>query len=112
MGSKSKFEFMNFTGGASDNFVVHAGKFTKEEVVDIMVRENDWMFDGKNRKPTVEDVKEAWIRYYPSVPQRCGFSNNDYGGCYTFCDKAKKSAFLVWVISYADLAEHKLKEQE
>ena len=47
----SKLDYIEFYGGSEGTqFVVHANKYTKEEVIDLFVSEYDYLFDanGKN----------------------------------------------------------------
>lgn len=104
----SKFDYMNFTDGSWNiEFVVHAKKFSKEEAVNLCIQENDSMFiekycDGKlHRKPTLEDVRERTVRYYPIAPESCGYDGD--GGCYSYCKSGEKGSFPVWVIEFEPL---------
>lgn len=104
----SKFDYMNFSDGNHDiEFVAHANKFTKEETVELCLQENDWRFDGEYcngnllREPTIEDIKEDTVRYYPTVPEFCGYDGES--GCYTYCNKGERGSFPVWVIEFETL---------
>ncbi len=104
----AKFDYMNFSDGSYDiDFVVHASKYTKLEAIDLCLTENDYKFDENYfvgsllRKPEVKDVVERTVRWYPSVPEHCGFDNE--GGCYTYCNKKERGSFPVWVIKFEDL---------
>lgn len=106
----SKFDYMNFNDGSHDSdFVAHAKKYTKEETIDLCMVENDHKFTEKycngrlHRKPTITDVKEATVRYYPKVPEYCGCDSD--GGCYTYCKKGERGSFPVWVIEFEGLKE-------
>lgn len=101
---------MNFNEGGYDiEFVAHAKKFTKEETIDLCIGENDWRFDEKYcdgtvlRVPTIEDIKERTVRYYPQVPENCGLDVE--GGCYTYCEREERGSFPVWVIEFEGLKE-------
>ena len=101
--SKSRFDYMNFTGGSEDEFVVHAGKHTKQQALDLFMQENDCNEFGKNSKyrvPTLEDIKDKRVRYFINVPDGCGYDGD--GGCYTYCGNDKGS-FPVYVINYEDI---------
>lgn len=104
----SKFDYMNFSDGSRDiEFVAHAKKFTKEEAIRLCLQENDYKFMEKYcggnlyREPTVEDVLERSVRWYPAVPEFCDFDVD--GGCYTYCKKGGKGSFPVWVIEFETL---------
>ncbi len=101
----SKFDYMNFNDGSYDiEFVAHAKKYTKLDAIELCMAENDWKFDsGCNplRKPTVNDILERTVRYYPSVPDHCFFDGE--GGCYTYCNRNERGSFPVWVIEFAKL---------
>lgn len=104
----AKFDCMNFNNGSWDSeFVAHAKKYSKSEVVDLCVKENDWRFieehcnDRLHRKPTIKDVIERTVRWYPRVPEFCGVDAE--GGCYTYCNKEERGSFPVWVIEFEEL---------
>lgn len=102
----SKFEYMDFTGGSGgDEFVAHAGKFSKQQTIDACISEWDYKFepDGYMRKPGENDVYLRWVKYYVRVPDWCGH-DNDGGGCYTYCNSHDRGAFPVWVIESGMLA--------
>lgn len=104
----SKFDYMNFSDGRDTEFVVHAKKFSKEEAINLCIQENDFKFMEKycngqlHRKPTIEDIKERTVRYYPKVPDFCGYDDKD-SGCYTYCKTGVKGSFPVWVIEFEPL---------
>lgn len=89
----SKFDYMQFTGGSSDEFVVNAKKYSKEEAIEIAVEEM-----ALEETPTPEKVYERWCRYYIRVPEWCGYDGDSNSGCYTYCGKEERGAFPVWVI--------------
>ena len=104
----SKFDYFNFHDGSWDTeFVAHAKKFTKEETIELCVKENDWKFDkehcnGKlHRKPTIDDVIERTVRWYPKVPEFCDIDSDN--GCYSYCKKGERGSFPVWVIEFEQL---------
>lgn len=105
----SKFDYMNFSDGSYDiEFVVHAKKFTKEEAIELCIQENDWKFDTRyckifHRKPTIEDIRERTVRYFPRVPENCGYDGD--GGCYTYCKVGERGSFPVWVIEFERLVD-------
>lgn len=106
----SKFDYMNFNiDGWDMEFVAHAKKFSKSETIDLCIGENDWRFDEKYcngkilRIPTIEDIKERTVRYYPRVPEGCGLDVE--GGCYTYCKREERGSFPVWVIVFEELEE-------
>jgi len=90
--SKSKFDYMIFTGGYDgDEFVVHAVKYTKRQAMDLFVTEcNQTM-------PKYEDVQTRWVKYFINAPEYVG-SGEFEGAVYTFCDEGVKGCFPVWVI--------------
>ncbi len=93
---------MNFTDGLNHEFVAHAKKFTKEEMMSLCVAENGLDFHGeKLRKPTISDIKERTVRYFVKRPDYCGYDTD--GGCYTYCNKGQRGSFPVWVIEFNDL---------
>jgi hypothetical protein len=96
----SKFDYMNFTDGSwYIEFVVHAKKFSKREAIDLFMIENENLFSEGYRKPTLEDVMERAVRYYPIAPGDCDFD----GGCYSYCKSGEKGSFPVWVIEFEKL---------
>lgn len=88
----SKFSTMIFTGGNKEVFVAHAKKFNREQVVEAF--RNETGIEDK----TVEDIEEAYCKYYVSVPDWCGFEGD--GGCYTFCNKDDRGSFPVYTIEF------------
>ena len=94
----SNFTFMDFTGGHTDEFVVHAGKFTKQEAIELCLKENDYRFEEYDppRTLTLEDVADAFVKYYVKRPEGCGFETD--GGCYTYCNQGARGSFPVYVI--------------
>jgi len=96
---------MLFTGGSSEEFVVHAKKYTKEQAAKLMLREMDYLTFGGDMSefnmPTADDTSERWCRYYVRVPDWCGYEGE--GGCYSYCSKGERGAFPVWVIKTEDL---------
>lgn len=105
----SKFEYVNFYGGSEGTeFVCHAGKFDKEEALNICISENEWHFDeaqgfDKWRLPTDSDVQEAYVRYYVRPPDRCACDTD--GGYYSYCEHGARGGFPVWVIRLDTLKE-------
>lgn len=102
----SKFNYMNFEGGADTEFVAHAKKFTKEQAIDCCLAENDWKFERKYpyRKPVLADIKQRQVKYFINKPDYCGFDTD--GGCYTFCDENANGSFPVWVIEFEGLRDN------
>ncbi len=94
----SKFDFMDFTGGDTDEFVVHAGKFAKQEAIELCLGENDYRFEEYEppRTLTLEDVSERFVKYYVKCPEHCGFESD--GGCYSYCNQDARGSFPVYVI--------------
>ena len=90
----SKFDYMEFTGSSSNEFVVHAKKYTKEEALELAVEE---MGLGAIE---LDEVIERYCRYYVRVPDFCGYDGDSNGGCYTYCGKGERGAFPVWVIEF------------
>ncbi len=100
----SKFDCMNFSDGCRDiEFVSHAKKFSKRETIDLFMIENKNLFSEGYRKPTLEDVRERAVRYYPVAPEGYGFD----GGCYSYCKPGEKGSFPVWVIEFEPLRKVK-----
>ena len=87
----SKFDFTVFYGGNNNQFVAHANKYTKQEAVCLF---NDEFDDYACKEATLDDVEQAWVRYYISPPDSCGYD----GPCYTFCKPGMRGSFPVWVI--------------
>lgn len=100
----TKFDYMNFTGGYGIEFVAHANKYSKEEAVGKCIKENEHLFEGLYRKPTVKDIQEDFVKYYVKCPSFCGY-DADGGGCYTFTEETSKGSFPVWVIDISKLKE-------
>lgn len=106
----SNFDYFNFSDGSLDvEFVAHANKYTKEEVVELCIQENDFMFEGKSwynknplREPTINDIRKRSVRWYPRVPGFCDYDGGG-GGCYTYCKKGEHGSFPVWVIEFEKL---------
>lgn len=101
-----KFDYMVFTGGNTEEFVVHAKKYTKEQTIDLMLSEMDYLSMNDNetseyRLPSIVDIDERYIRYYIKVPDFCDYDRD--GGCYTYCNKDSKGCFPVYVISLEKL---------
>ena len=106
----SKFDYMNFNvDGWDTEFVTHAKKFSKIETLDLFIAENDWRFDEKYcngtllRKPTISDIKERTVRWYPKIPEDCGYDGE--GGCYSYCNREERGSFPVWIIEFEELKE-------
>ena len=96
----SKFDYMNFTDGSwYIEFVVHAKKFSKREAIDLFMIENENLFSEGYRKPTIDDVVERTVRWYPIAPEGCDFD----GGCYSYCNREERGSFPVWVIEFEKL---------
>ena len=89
----SAFEYMLFSGGKDDEFVVHANKFTKAEAIELFKKKFDACCF---RTPTESDIEERHVRYYVRVPGFCGYDSD--GGCYTYASKNERGSFKVWVI--------------
>ncbi len=94
----SNFDYMNFSDGWDTEFVAHAKKFTKEEALNLFEIENEHLFSEGYRKPTIEDITERAVRWYPRVPEWCDYDGD--GGCYTYCKKGERGSFPVWVIEF------------
>ena len=105
----SKFTAMNFNdGGTSDcEFVAKANLYTKAETIEECIAENDWRFEEKYcngdllRRPTEEDVFMRYVKYFPRLPDYCGYESTEGG--YTYCNKEMRGCFPVWVIRFEDL---------
>ena len=89
----SKFDYMQFTGGLFDKFVVHAKKYTKEQAIELAVEEM-----ALEETPAPDEVYERWVRYYVRVHEWCGYDGDRNDGCYTYCGKEERGAFPVWVL--------------
>lgn len=106
----SKFDYVNFgEDGWDTEFVTHARTYTKEEAIELCLIENDWRFspdycdDNLLRKPLVTDVIQRQVRYYPLIPDFCGWDSDGDRGCYSYCGKDERGSFPVWVIKFKDL---------
>lgn len=105
----AKFDCYNFSDGRNDiEFVAHAKKYTKEQVIDLCIAENDWRFDARYcdtvdplRLPTINDVECRFVRYYPGGLESC-FAN-DGGPTYSYCKAGQRGSFPVWVITFSKL---------
>lgn len=96
----SRFDYMNFTDGSWDfEFVAHAKKFSKIETLNLFMIENEHLFSEGCRKPTIDDVKEATVRWYPIAPDDCDLE----GGCYSYCKRNERGSFPVWIIEFEKL---------
>ena len=96
----SKFDYFNFSDGSWDvEFVVHAKKFTKDEVLELFIVENKHLFNEGYRKPNVDDIVEKTVRWYPIAPEGCDFED----GCYSYCKKGERGSFPVWTIEFEEL---------
>lgn len=106
----AKFDYMTFSDGYfNTEFVVHAGKFTKEEAIRLFIQEYHYKFKPEScirkllRKPTIDDVIRRQVKYFPRTPDYCGYDDLDRG-CYTFCNRDARGSFPVWVIEFANVA--------
>lgn len=104
----AKFDYFNFSDGSWDTeFVAHAKKYSKNEILELCIKENDWKFKKEHcngrfhRTPTIADIKERTVRWYPKVPEFCGVDSE--GGCYSYCKREERGSFPVWVIEFDDL---------
>ena len=90
----SKFDYESFDDGCCDTeFVVHAKKYTKEEAVELFIKERLPVKD-----PTIDDVMEGTVRWYPKIPEWCSYDEDVNRGCYTYCAKGERGSFPVWII--------------
>lgn len=89
----AKFDYMEFIGGSTNEFVVHANKYTKEEAIKLMKEET--AFDGSL---TIDNISKQWCKYYVQAPGWCSYEGD--GGCYSYCESGERGAFPVWVITY------------
>lgn len=97
----SKFDYMNFNiDGWDTELVVNAKKFSKEEAVVIFMIENAHILETARRKPTIEDVTERTVRWYPRVPDWCSYDGDEDNGCYSYCRSGERGSFPVWVIEF------------
>lgn len=99
----ASFDYGNFSDGWWDiEFAAHAKKYTKEETLKLFSIENDFLYSGEGyRKPTLNDIKERAVRYYPYPP---GEVELEFGnGCYSYARKGSRGSFPVWVIYVEDL---------
>lgn len=87
----SKFDYENFSDGWNTEFVAHAKKFTKREALDLFKQENGHLFSERYREPTIEDITERTVRWYPKVPEWCGYDGD--GGCYSYCNRKEEEVF-------------------
>lgn len=106
---KPSFTCMTFNDGGSEmEFVAHAKYFTKEETVVACIEEfeeNGYDEYENLRHPTIDDIEERTVRYYPKTPGFCGmdYDPEDDNGCYTYCSKGQHGSFPVWVIEFDKL---------
>ncbi len=95
----SKFTAMMFNDGSREvQFVAHAKKYTKEEMLKELKKEHDFNNEGIYNNLTVGDVYERQVKYYVKVPDFCGFDDDCDTGCYTFCNKDSRGSFTAWVV--------------
>lgn len=113
----SKFDFMNFGDGYNDmEFVVHAKKFTKEEAINLCLAENGWRFEKGRcnptplRKPTINDIGCAFVRWFVRAPESCDY-DDEGRGCYTYTSPDDRGAFPVWIIQFKALEVPKNENQ-
>ena len=99
----SRFDYGNFGDGGDTEFVAHANKNTKEETLELFNFENKHLFEDGYRKPTISDIKERAVRYYPIPP--LGMEYEFENGCYSYARKGQRGSFPVWVIYFEDLEE-------
>lgn len=92
---------MNFSDGWDTEFVVHAKRFSKSQALDLFMVENEHLFSEGYRKPTISDIKERTVRWYPKAPEWCEYDGE--GGCYSYCNREERGSFPVWVIVFKDL---------
>jgi len=100
----SKFDYGDFGDGDCDTeFVAHAKKYTKEEVIKLFVIQDEWNMERYGlRKPTVADIREDTVRYYPIAPEF--YFNVEKGEpTYGFTTKGERGSFPVWVIDFDNL---------
>lgn len=108
----AKFNFMWFgvDSGDQDAFVVNAKNRTKQDAVDIMVRENPdlfgrtiqdgWRLHGKTlRQPTINDVEDRLCHF--TFTDNPSFEN----GCYEIAHTERPGQFPVYAISSESLIE-------
>ena len=99
---------MMFNDGDMDiEFVCHAKKYSKEEAAALCDKElkSSKNEDERFRSANVDDVKERTVRWYPRIPERCGYDGDPADGCYSYCDNAEKGSFPVWVIDLKRLED-------
>ncbi|HHX61330.1 MAG TPA: hypothetical protein GX707_11565 [Epulopiscium sp.] len=96
----SKFDYENFSDGWDTEFVVHAKKFSKTETLDLFIVENAHLFSEGYRKPTIDDIAERTVRWYPRIPEWCGYGDGSEGGCYSYCKREERGSFPAWVIEF------------
>lgn len=90
MKKTKKFDYMWFIGGANEELVFDAKKYTKEQALEIAKNEFPLGYGEEF------EVVERYVRYYPSTPSWCGC---DSGSCYTYCPKDSRGSFKVLVIT-------------
>ncbi len=95
----SKFDYgaFGYSACASDMFVAHAGKYSREETLGLCVEEYSHRFNEDLRKPTILDVEMLYCAF------RFGVSPEWPDGCYTLFGKYQRGAFPVHVIDFAKL---------
>ena len=98
----SNFDYMNFTGGKDDEFVVHAAKFTKAEAIELFCSEHEPCY---YREPKESDIEERYVRWYIRVPDFCGYDSDGTNGCYSYASAGTRGSFKVWVFNLSKLRE-------
>lgn len=100
----SKFDYVRFTGGADDEFVVNAQKHGESEVIPLFIQECWTEFLAKRcRKPTVKDIHtNEYVRWYVRVPEQCSPDISE-GGCYSYCGEKERGSFPVYSIKFEEL---------
>jgi len=90
------FEFGNFTDGCTPtHFVVNQKYADLCTAGELCLSENAHLFKGDYRLPTIDDVKQKYVRFYARLPDSC---DNEYGERgYSFTAKGR-GAFPVWAI--------------
>jgi hypothetical protein len=99
----AKFDYMFFSGGSDgDEFVAHANKYTKRQVIDLFVDEANFEYVVTHRTPDLKDVELRYVKFFVKVPATCGVDDDGYG-CYSFCEQGARGSFPALVITVKDL---------
>ena len=100
----SGFDYMEFIGGDNRELVFHANKYSKQECVEIFLKE----YSELNKKCSEVDLETANVIYYPKTPEDLQGEFGE-GGIYTFCE-SKRGSFPVYVLNIDLLQDKEVSE--